>query len=262
MLLKQAWKHTARGSAMPALPPRGSRKFDPDGPAARGCRESAHHVRREQIAAVLLRMVAIPFEVSHDTRVNLPNTITFSRLILTAVFVAGTAMETPLGHWIALVSFVIAAISDFLDGWLARKLGLVTAMGKLMDPLADKVLVGAAFIYLSTKGLAPVWVTVLIIAREFMVTGLRQIAVEVGHVMAADRLGKWKTAMQLTFCITCLLWFVIGPMEGATGVSRLLRHLSNPESWLTSVSLWAALALTVISGWNYLWSCRSLLKTR
>ena len=200
--------------------------------------------------------------MSHSGRVNLPNTITFSRLILTAVFVAGTAMETPLGHWIALVSFVIAAISDFVDGWLARKLGLVTPMGKLMDPLADKVLVSAAFIYLSTKGLAPVWVTVLIIAREFMVTGLRQIAVEAGHVMAADRLGKWKTGMQLTFCITCLLWFVTGPMADATGLWWLLQYLSAPQGWLTPFSLWAALALTVISGWNYLWSCRFLLKTR
>lgn len=193
---------------------------------------------------------------------NLPNAITFSRLILTAVFVAGTAMESVVGHWIALVSFVIAAISDFVDGWLARKLGLVTPMGKLMDPLADKVLVGAAFIYLSTRGVAPVWVTVLIIAREFMVTGLRQIAMEAGQVLAADRLGKWKTGLQLTFCITCLLWFVCEPWKDATGLSGFLRQLSDPEGWLTPGSLWAALALTVISGWNYLWSGRSLLKAR
>lgn len=193
---------------------------------------------------------------------NLPNAITFSRLILTAVFIAGTAMESAVGHWIALVSFVVAAISDFVDGWLARKLGLVTPMGKLMDPLADKVLVSAAFVYLSTQGMAPVWVTVLIIGREFMVTGLRQIAMEAGQVMAADRLGKWKTTMQLTFCITCLLWFVVGPWVEASGVAGFLRYISNPESWLTPVSLWAALALTVISGWNYLWNCRSLLKAR
>lgn len=207
-------------------------------------------------------LVAISFEVSQTPHVNLPNAITFSRLILTAVFVAGTAMESALGHGIALVSFVIAAISDFVDGWLARRLGLVTPMGKLMDPLADKVLVGAAFIYLSTEGLAPVWVTVLIIAREFMVTGLRQIAMEAGQVMAADRLGKWKTGMQLTFCITCLLWFVVGPMKEARGVVWVLRYVSDPESWLTPVSLWAALVLTVVSGWNYLWGCRSLLKAR
>ena len=91
-------------------------------------------------------------------------------------------MQSTAGHWIALVSFVIAAISDFVDGWLARKIGLVTPMGKLLDPLADKMLVGSAFVYLSAEGLCPVWITVLILAREFLVTGLRQIAVEAGQV--------------------------------------------------------------------------------
>ena len=87
---------------------------------------------------------------------NIPNAITLSRLVLTAVFVAGTAFQNTVGHWIALVSFVIAAISDFVDGYLARKMGLVTPMGKLMDPLADKILVGSAFVYLSAEGLCPV----------------------------------------------------------------------------------------------------------
>ncbi|HEX5791327.1 MAG TPA: CDP-diacylglycerol--glycerol-3-phosphate 3-phosphatidyltransferase, partial [Luteolibacter sp.] len=126
--------------------------------------------------------------------VNLPNTITVSRLVLTAVFVAGTMLESTAGHWLALVTFVIAAISDFVDGWLARKLGLVTAMGKLLDPLADKILVCAAYAYLSSKQLCPVWITVVIMGREFLVTGLRQLAMEAGQVIAADRLGKWKTA--------------------------------------------------------------------
>jgi CDP-diacylglycerol--glycerol-3-phosphate 3-phosphatidyltransferase len=194
--------------------------------------------------------------------VNLPNAITLSRLVLTAVFVAGTAFGGNLGHWIALVSFVIAAISDFVDGWLARKLGLVTAMGKLLDPLADKVLVCSAFVYLSAEGFCPVWVTVVILAREFLVTGLRQIAVEAGHVMAADRLGKWKTGLQLTFCITCLVWLAVGPSDTGNPVTALLRHLSNPAWWLVPASLWLALGLTLLSGWNYLWSCRHLLRSR
>lgn len=192
---------------------------------------------------------------------NLPNAITFSRLILTAVFVAGTAMESVLGHWIALVSFVIAAISDFVDGWLARKLGLVTPMGKLMDPLADKVLVCSAYVYLSAEGVCPVWVTVMILAREFLVTGLRQIAVEAGQVMAADRLGKWKTGLQLTFCITCLVWFAFEPLRADHPFVSLIRYLSHPDGWLTPASMWLALALTLLSGWNYLWSSRALLKS-
>lgn len=206
-------------------------------------------------------LVANGAAISHSGRVNLPNAITLSRLVLTAVFVGGTAMESAAGHWIALVSFVIAAISDFVDGWLARKLGLVTAMGKLMDPLADKVLVCSAYVYLSQKGLCPVWVTVMIIAREFLVTGLRQIAVEAGQVIAADRLGKWKTGLQLTFCITCLVWFAFGPLTSDNPFVSLIRYLSNPESWLTPASMWLALGLTLLSGWNYLWSSRGLLKS-
>ncbi len=193
---------------------------------------------------------------------NLPNAISLSRLFLTAVFVAGTAMESAVGHWIALVSYVIAAISDFVDGYLARKLGLVTAMGKLLDPLADKVLVCSAFVYLSAMDLCPVWVTVLVVAREFLVTGLRQIAMEAGQVMAADRLGKWKTTWQLIFTITCLFWFAIKPLDPDNLLVNLLHYLSRPDGWLQPVSMWLALALTMLSGWNYLWSCRSLLSRR
>ena len=193
---------------------------------------------------------------------NLPNSITLSRLILTAVFVAGTALDNNAGHWIALVSFVIAAISDFVDGYLARKLGLVTAMGKLLDPLADKILVCSAFVYLSAEDLAPVWVTVVIIAREFLVTGLRQISMEAGHVMPADRLGKWKTTLQLTFCITCLVSFAFAGLNGENPVAALFQNLSRPDGWLQPVSMWLALALTVLSGWNYTWGCRHLLKSK
>lgn len=191
--------------------------------------------------------------------VNLPNAITLSRLILTSIFVVGTMMDSPAGNWVALVSFVIAAISDYIDGWLARKLQLVTAMGKLLDPLADKILVCAAFIYLSTRGLCPVWITILIMGREFLVTGLRQIAVESGHVMAADRLGKWKTAAQLTFAITCLVHFVVGPMSGSHPILRLFQILSDPESLLQPIALWLSLLLTIWSGWNYTWNCRAML---
>lgn len=210
---------------------------------------------------MLQPLVAIGAWISHIPAVNLPNAITLSRLFLTAVFVAGTAMESALGHWIALVSFVIAAISDFVDGWLARKLGLVTPMGKLMDPLADKVLVCSAYVYLSQRGFCPVWVTVMILAREFLVTGLRQIAVEAGQVMAADRLGKWKTGLQLTFCITCLVWFAFEPLRADQPFVALIRYLSHPDGWLIPASMWLALALTLLSGWNYLWSSRGLLKS-
>jgi CDP-diacylglycerol--glycerol-3-phosphate 3-phosphatidyltransferase len=194
--------------------------------------------------------------------VNLPNAITLSRLVLTVVFVAATAAGGLVGHVIALVSFTIAAASDWLDGYLARKLGLVTPLGKLLDPLADKILVCAAFVYLSAAGLCPVWATSLIIGREFLVTGLRQIAIEAGQVLAADNLGKWKTTFQLTFCITGLVWITLSALATPGPFARFWLNLSNPESWLMPLSLWAAVALTAISGFNYLWSSRNLLRGR
>lgn len=212
------------------------------------------------LASLLQPLVAIRAWIPHIAGVNLPNAITLSRLVLTAVFVAGTAFGSVAGHWIALVSFVVAAISDFVDGWLARKLGLVTPMGKLMDPLADKVLVCSAFVYLSAEGLCPVWVTVVILAREFLVTGLRQIAVEAGQVMAADRLGKWKTGLQLTFCITCLVWFVFQAFDPTNLFVGFIRCLSAPDGWLQPIAMWLALGLTLVSGWNYMWSSRQLLQ--
>lgn len=211
-----------------------------------------------QLGAVAQPLVAKRRVIFHTARVNLPNTITLCRLVLTAIFVGGTALESTLGHWIALVAFVIAAISDWFDGYFARKYGLVTPLGKLLDPLADKVLVCSAFVYLSARGLCPVWITVLILAREFLITGLRQIAVEAGQVLAADRLGKWKTGLQLTYCITCLVWFAVHPVGSNNPLFWLLDFLSNPGWWLTPVSLWLALALTLISGWNYMWSNRAL----
>jgi CDP-diacylglycerol--glycerol-3-phosphate 3-phosphatidyltransferase len=141
-------------------------------------------------------LVAFSFSISHIIPVNLPNAITLSRLFLTAAFIAFVQSEHTWCHLTALILFIIAAASDFLDGWLARKMNLITPLGKLLDPLADKILVCTAFVFLTAKGICPFWATALIIAREFLVTGLRQIAIEAGHVLAADRLGKWKTTLQ------------------------------------------------------------------
>lgn len=193
---------------------------------------------------------------------NLPNAISLSRLVLTAVFIGATMVDANFGPWLALATFVVAAISDFVDGWLARKLDMVTSMGKLLDPLADKVLVCAAFVSLSEQGLCPVWVTVLIIAREFLVTGLRQIAVEAGQVIAADGWGKWKTAMQLTFCITCLVWLAVSRSESQGAVAEFFHMLSHPYGWIREPSMWLALGLTLLSGWNYLRASASLLRAK
>jgi CDP-diacylglycerol--glycerol-3-phosphate 3-phosphatidyltransferase len=196
--------------------------------------------------------------------VNIPNSITAFRLVLTAVFIAAITMQQPWANILALITFIVAAASDWFDGYFARKLDLVTSLGKLLDPLADKILVAAGFIYLSsnfyTKGLCPVWVSCVIIGREFMVTGLRQIAVEQGVVIAADKLGKWKTTFQLTFIITCLTHISFDPFKDDNWFSTLLYTLSAPENYLMPITLWGAVALTLISGWNYLWGSREFLK--
>ena len=193
---------------------------------------------------------------------NIPNAITVSRLFLTAGFILFVTLESTWGHFTALILFIIAAISDFVDGWLARKMNLITPLGKLLDPLADKILVCSAFVFLTAEGLCPVWVTALIIGREFLVTGLRQIAIEAGQVLAADRLGKWKTAFQLSYLIAGMIRLTLDTME-SVGPFSPLHTLTTPwgeGAWLLPISLGLAVGLTVISGWNYVWSSQYLLR--
>ena len=190
---------------------------------------------------------------------NLPNTITLFRLVLTAVFCVAASAEGLVGYAIALSAFVLGAISDWLDGYLARRMGLVTSLGKLLDPLADKILVCSGFVYLSAKGLCPVWVTALILCREFLVTGIRQIAIEEGKVIAADQLGKWKTTFQLTFIITALVYLTFEPVESNNSLIMGLQYLSHKDHLLFPLSLWPAVALTVISGWSYFWKSKDMI---
>lgn len=111
--------------------------------------------------------------------------------------------------------------------------------------------------------LCPVWITALIIGREFLVTGLRQIAIEAGQVLAADNLGKWKTGFQLTYLISGMVWLTLGTMDSLGPFLGFFRWLTIPwgeGAWLMPISLFLAVALTVISGWHYLWSSRYLLR--
>jgi CDP-diacylglycerol--glycerol-3-phosphate 3-phosphatidyltransferase len=190
---------------------------------------------------------------------NLPNSITLGRLGLTGIFVLAVSIGGTGWYILGLVTFILAAISDWLDGYLARKMGLVTSLGKLLDPLADKVLVAVAFVFFSADGLCPVWVTSLIIAREFLVTGLRQVAVEKGIVIAADHLGKWKTTFQLSYGITCLVWLIFDATGPHQHLFWFLHWLSDPAHFFFQLSLWGSLALTLLSGLNYLKKSRELL---
>ncbi len=126
---------------------------------------------------------------------NLPNKLTVARLALTVVFVACFYVPLPNAMSWALFIFSIASITDYLDGYLARKHNLVTNFGKLVDPLADKILIAAAFILLVEKTEMKAWIAIAILGREFFVTGIRLVAANQGVVLAAEKLGKHKSGV-------------------------------------------------------------------
>lgn len=141
---------------------------------------------------------------------NLPNKITISRIFLIPIFIIilsipfnwgeiaiGKGATLPVNHLVGAIIFITASITDFLDGYIARKHNLITNMGKFLDPLADKLLVSAALILLVQLGLAPAWIVIIIISREFAVTGMRLVAAGEGIVLAASNMGKLKTTFQI-----------------------------------------------------------------
>lgn len=184
---------------------------------------------------------------------NLPNKLTTGRLFLAALFVACFSIEFPGRFTAALVVFAVAAGTDLLDGVIARRMGLVTDFGKLMDPLADKILTAAAFISLAAYDAIPEWAVVAIIAREFLITGLRSLAASKGEVIPADKLGKHKTAWQMITILYFLLLLAIG---GWVPESAWL-----PSAW--AAGRWFLVPLTVLlsvySGLAYLWKNRRLV---
>ena len=139
---------------------------------------------------------------------NLPNKITLLRIMLIPLFLymylAGPFAEL-VNMWLALVLFVTAAITDAIDGYLARKLKLVSNFGKLMDPLADKLLACSTLVAFVYTGAVPVWAVIIIISREFFISGLRQLALEQGIVLAASASGKFKMVMQMILIIYIIL---------------------------------------------------------
>lgn len=176
---------------------------------------------------------------------NLPNRLTVLRVIMVPFFVAFMLIPSLGGvanKYIALALFCVASFTDFLDGYLARRDNLVTNFGKFMDPLADKLLVCSALICLSSMDKLPTWIVLIIIAREFIISGFRLVASDNGIVIAASYWGKFKTVSHMTMIILLILDF------------------QNPiYQVITSVIVAIGLALTVISLADYVWKNRQVL---
>ncbi len=174
---------------------------------------------------------------------NLPNKLTVLRVIMIPFFVLFmlTDLGGAAGKYISLAIFVVASMTDWLDGNLARKYNLVTNFGKFMDPLADKLLVCSALICLIEKGRLAAWIVIIIIAREFIISGFRLVASDNGVVIAASYWGKFKTVFQMIMVILLIL-----DLGGAFAV-------------IETIVTWIALALTIISLVDYVVKNKSVL---
>lgn len=179
---------------------------------------------------------------------NLPNKITVSRILLIPIFLIimlvpfhwGNmqllGVSLPVTHFIGALIFILAATTDWIDGHLARKYNLVTNMGKFLDPLADKLLVSAALIVLVELNYTPSWIVIVIISREFAVTGLRLLLAGEGEVVAANMLGKIKTWTQIIAISSLLLHNII---------------FASFSFRFDLLALWVSLIFTIWSGWDY-----------
>ena len=191
---------------------------------------------------------------------NLPNKLTISRFALTIAFLAVMFSQVKYHKSIALVLFMAAGASDFLDGQIARRRKLITNFGILMDPLADKIMVCSAFIAFVGLNWIPAWMVVVVVARELAITGLRLLAVSKNVVLAAEGYGKHKTISQIVAIISIL---VLACYNEWGPVGRAIFGFQFPGQtpwieWFTTLFKWVAVALTFISGWMYLWRNRAI----
>ena len=187
---------------------------------------------------------------------NWANRITLSRLALTVLFVISLNSSWQYARTTALVIFLIAGLTDFIDGEIARRYGIITNFGKLMDPLVDKIMLAAAFISLVPLKAVPAWAATTVVARDFLITGLRLMASAKGRILPAESLGKQKTSWQ----VITVLFFL-----GLFSASEL--RFANEESvwWLRAwnqagpILVWITVALTLYSGLAYTWRHRELI---
>lgn len=193
---------------------------------------------------------------------NLANKLTLIRIFLVPVFLVFIAVQNlPYGSIIATFIFIIASITDQLDGYIARSRNQVTNFGKFMDPLADKLLVTSALISLVELQLIPAWAAIVIIAREFAVSGLRTIAASEGKVIAASWWGKIKTVIQIIAIILLLLQVNIINSPGIKELVIDSSFLTNFFRYVPDVFLYLAVVITILSGIDYFVKNRKVIDT-
>ncbi len=201
---------------------------------------------------------------------NLPNKLTLLRIVLTFVMTAClTIPELPFGKTAALLIFIVAALTDYWDGRLARRGYGITPFGQLMDPVADKIMVSAAFVcFVALDNIIPAWIVIVIISREFLITGLRLLAVSDGIILQASRLGKHKTVWQIITIIIVMIGLALRddfvPLLPQTLATReYAEHfIQNIFPQLVLVVSLLVAFLTILSGTVYLYLNRHLLSAR
>jgi CDP-diacylglycerol--glycerol-3-phosphate 3-phosphatidyltransferase len=187
---------------------------------------------------------------------NWANRLTIGRLILTVLFVAALNSSWIYGRTAALLIFLLAGITDYLDGEIARRYGSVTNFGKLMDPLVDKIMMAAAFISLVPLGAIPAWAATTVVARDFLITGLRLMASARGQILPAERLGKHKTSWQIITVVFFLVLLSARELNYSSGENRWWFRAWNEGGPLL---VWIAVAFTVYSGLRYAWRHRDVI---
>jgi CDP-diacylglycerol---glycerol-3-phosphate 3-phosphatidyltransferase len=190
------------------------------------------------------------------SKMNWANRLTLGRLVLTVLFVLALNSSWQYARTCALVIFLIAGLTDFIDGEIARRYGVITNFGKLMDPLVDKIMMAAAFISLVPLKAVPAWAATTVVARDFLITGLRLMASAKGRVLPAEQLGKQKTSWQ----IITVIFFL-----GLLSMSEL-RYANETSTWWLGawyeagpVLVWITVALTIYSGIGFAWRNRELI---
>ena len=191
---------------------------------------------------------------------NLPNKLTVVRIILAPLFLLLMMVEFPFHYLISGLVFGAAALTDMFDGKIARSRGLITNLGKFLDPLADKMLTTAAFLGFMAIGKLDVWALMLILTREFMVTSVRLLAAKDGTVIAAGFAGNAKTVAQFVSIL-----YMLAALEVSSWQHSILSSLALPDAFFTALLaigyglIWVSVTLTVISGIQYVWTYRKYL---